>query len=54
MLNHYPHILDAHLNLAVTHSELCKEAEAHTESAEVLRINPQPSSEIHKQRIIVL
>jgi len=50
-LSHYPNILDAHLALAAVYSELGKEAEARTEAAEVLRLNPQFSLEIHKQRV---
>jgi adenylate cyclase len=47
----YPNILGAHLTLAAVYSELSKEAEARAEAAEVLRINPQFSLEIHKQRV---
>jgi len=36
--------------LAAIYSELGKEAEARTEAAEVLRLNPQFSLEVHKQR----
>ena len=49
-LIHYPNILGAHLTLAAVYSELDKEAEARAEAAEVLRINPQFSLEVHKQR----
>jgi adenylate cyclase len=49
-LTHYPNILGAHLTLAAVYSELGKEAEARAEAAEVLRINPQFSLEVHKQR----
>jgi tetratricopeptide (TPR) repeat protein len=49
-LARYPNILGAHLTLAAVYSELGREAEARTEAAEVLRINPQFSLEIHKQR----
>jgi len=49
-LTRYPNILSAHLTLAVVYSELGKEAEAQAEAAEVLRINPQFSLEVHKER----
>jgi adenylate cyclase len=42
--------LGAHLTLAAVYSELGKEAEARAEAAEVLRLNPQFSLEVHKQR----
>ncbi len=50
-LTHYPNILGAHLTLAAVYSELGREAEAQAEAAEVLRINPQFSLEVHKQRV---
>jgi adenylate cyclase len=50
-LTRYPNILGAHLNLAAVYSELGKEAEARAEAAEVLRITPRFSLEIHKQRM---
>jgi adenylate cyclase len=50
-LTRYPHILDAHLTLAAVYSELGKEAEARAEAAEVLRINPKFSLEVHKERV---
>ena len=46
----YLHILGAHLTLAAVYSELSKEVEARDEAAEVLRLNPQFSLEVHKQR----
>jgi tetratricopeptide (TPR) repeat protein len=49
-LSRYPDILGAHLTLAAVYSELGREAEARAEAAEVLRINPKFSLEIHKQR----
>jgi len=49
-LTHYPNILGAHLTLAAVYSELSKEAEARAEAAEVLRLNPHFSLEVHKQR----
>ncbi len=50
-LTHYPNILGSHLTLAAVYSELDREAEARAEAAEVLRINPQFSLEVHKQRV---
>jgi adenylate cyclase len=50
-LSRYPKILLAHLMLAAVYSELGKAAEARAEAAEVLRINPQYSLEVHKQRV---
>jgi tetratricopeptide (TPR) repeat protein len=49
-LSRYPNILGPHLTLAAVYSELSREAEAQTEVAEVLRINPKFSLEVHKQR----
>jgi adenylate cyclase len=49
-LTHYPNFLGAHLILAAVYSELGKEAEAQAEATEVLRINPQFSLEVHKER----
>jgi tetratricopeptide (TPR) repeat protein len=49
-LSRYPNILKPHLTLAAVYSELGKEAEAQAEAAEVLRLNPKFSLEIHKQR----
>jgi adenylate cyclase len=50
-LTHYPNILGAHLTLAAVYSELEKEAEARAEAAEVLRLNPQFSLEVHRERV---
>jgi adenylate cyclase len=50
-LTHYPNILGAHLTLAAVYSELSREAEARAEAAEVLRLNPKFSLEVHKQRV---
>lgn len=50
-LSRYPNNLGAHLTLAAVYSELSREAEARAEAAEVLRINPNFSLEIHKQRV---
>jgi TolB-like protein/Flp pilus assembly protein TadD len=49
-LTRSPDILGAHLTLAAVYSELGKEAEARTEAAEVLRLNPQFSLEVHRKR----
>jgi hypothetical protein len=50
-LSRYPNILSAHLTLAAVYSELGREAEAQTEAAEVLRLNPNFSLEVHTQRM---
>ena len=50
-LTRYPNILGAHLTLAAVYSELGKETEARAEAAEVLRINPKFSLEVHKERV---
>src|SRR5581483_6497535 len=50
-LSRYPNILGAHLMLAAVYSEVGKEAEAHAEATEVLRLNPKFSLEVHKQRM---
>jgi adenylate cyclase len=50
-LGRYPNILHAHMTLAAAYSELGREAEARAEATEVLRINPQFSLEVHKQRV---
>jgi predicted Zn-dependent protease len=49
-LTRYPNILGAHLGLAAAYSELGKDAEARAEAAEVLRINPNYSLEVARQR----
>jgi TolB-like protein/DNA-binding winged helix-turn-helix (wHTH) protein/Flp pilus assembly protein TadD len=49
-LTRHPNRLQAHLILAAVYSELGREAEARAEAAEVLRINPNFSLEIHRQR----
>jgi adenylate cyclase len=49
-LSRYPNILGAHLTLAAVYSELGRAAEARAEAAEVLRLNPQFSLEVHRQR----
>jgi adenylate cyclase len=43
--------LGTHLTLAAVYSELGKEAEAQAEAAEVLRLNPKFSLEVHKERV---
>jgi len=50
-LSRYPNFLPAHLTLAVVYSEVGQAAEARAEAAEVLRLNPQFSIEVHKQRM---
>ncbi len=49
-LTRYPNILGAHLTLAAVYSELGRAAETRAEAAEVLRLNPQFSLEVHRQR----
>jgi adenylate cyclase len=49
-LRRYPHWLTAHLTLAAAYSELGKDAEAQAAAAEVLRINPNFSLAVHKER----
>jgi tetratricopeptide (TPR) repeat protein len=50
-LSRYPNILPAHLMLAAVYSELGQTAEAQKEAAEVLRLNPNFSLAVHKQRM---
>jgi tetratricopeptide (TPR) repeat protein len=50
-ISRYPNILHIHLMLATVYSELSQDAKARAEAAEVLRINPQFSLEVHKQRM---
>lgn len=50
-LSRYPNRLDVHLMLAAVYSELGQAAEARAEAAEVLRLNPNFSLEVHKQRM---
>src|SRR5689334_17624096 len=50
-LSRYPNFLPAHLMLAAVYSELGQAAEARAEAAEVLRINPNFSLEVHRQRM---
>jgi len=49
-LTRHPNRLQAHLVLAAVYSELGREAEARAEGEEVLRLNPNFSLEIHRQR----
>jgi adenylate cyclase len=50
-LSRCPNRLDIHLALAAVYSELGQAAEARAEAAEVMRINPKFSLEVHKQRM---
>jgi adenylate cyclase len=50
-LSRYPNRLDIHLMLAVVYSELGQAAKARVEAAEVLRLNPNFSLEVHRQRM---
>jgi tetratricopeptide (TPR) repeat protein len=50
-LSRYPNILVAHLMLAAVYSEVGQAAEAQAEAAEVLRLNPNFSLEVHQQRM---
>src|SRR5438552_1863098 len=50
-LSRYPNFLPTHLMLAAVYSELGQAAEARAEAAEVLRLNPQFSLAVHRQRM---
>jgi TolB-like protein/Tfp pilus assembly protein PilF len=50
-LSRYPNMLSAHLTLAAVYSELGQTAEAQKEAAEVLRLNPNFSLTVHRQRM---
>jgi tetratricopeptide (TPR) repeat protein len=50
-ISRYPNILGAHLTLTAVYSELGQAAEARAEIAEVLRLNPKFSLEVHKERM---
>jgi adenylate cyclase len=52
-LTRYPSRLDIHLTLAAVYSELDQDAEARTEVAEVLRLNPKFSLEVHQERVSI-
>ena len=49
-VSRHPHILHAHLALALALSEVGREEEAHTAAAEVLRISPAFSLGVLRQR----
>jgi adenylate cyclase len=49
-LSRYPNHLGPHLTLVAVYGELGKEEEAQAEAAEVLRLNPKFSLEVHKGR----
>jgi TolB-like protein/Flp pilus assembly protein TadD len=49
-LSRYPNILPYRLVLAAVYSELGQTAQAQAEAAEVLRLNPNFSLEVHRQR----
>jgi tetratricopeptide (TPR) repeat protein len=50
-LSYTPLDLGIHVLLAATYSELGQGEEARAEAAEVLRLNPRFSLEVHKQRV---
>jgi len=50
-LSRYPNLLYGHVWLAAVYNELGQAAEARAEVAEVLRLNPKFSLEVHKQRV---
>lgn len=50
-LNRYPNSLPAHLALVTVYSDMGQDAEARKEAAEVLRLNPKFSLEVHKERM---
>jgi tetratricopeptide (TPR) repeat protein len=50
-LSRYPNRLPEHLMLAAVYNELGQDAEAQKEAAEVLRLNPNFSLAVHKQRM---
>ena len=52
-LSRYPNILPVHVTLAAVYSELGQNAEARAEVAEVLRLNPNFSLDVHKQRTLI-
>jgi TolB-like protein/DNA-binding winged helix-turn-helix (wHTH) protein/Tfp pilus assembly protein PilF len=51
LLQQSPNFLTSHLQLADIYSQLGREAEAQTAATEVMRINPQFSLEVHKERV---
>jgi len=50
-LSRNPNFLPAHFGLAVIYSEMGREEEARAEVAEILRINPNYSLEVARQRV---
>jgi adenylate cyclase len=50
-LSRYPNRLDIHLMLAAVYSELGQASEARAEAAEILRLNPKFSLEVHRERV---
>ncbi len=50
-LTQYPNLLGTHLFLTAVYSELGQTGEAQKEAAEVLRLNPKFSLEVHRQRM---
>jgi tetratricopeptide (TPR) repeat protein len=50
LLQQFPNSLPSHLQLADIYSHLGRETEAQAAAAEVLRLNPNFSLEVHKQR----
>jgi adenylate cyclase len=53
LLQQFPNFLVSHLYLADIYSHLGREIEAQAAAAEVLRLNPKFSLEVHKQRVPV-
>jgi TolB-like protein/DNA-binding winged helix-turn-helix (wHTH) protein/Tfp pilus assembly protein PilF len=51
MLQQFPNSLGFHLQLADIYSQLGRETEAQAAATEVLRLNPQFSLEVHKERV---
>ncbi len=51
VLRVYPHRIGTHLLLAAVYSEVGRDQEARAEAAEVLRLNPKFSLEVHRQRM---
>ena len=51
-INASPHYLPSHVNLAAIYSELGREEEARAEAAEILRISPNFSLEVWRQKAL--
>ena len=51
VLSRNPHFVPAHAQLLVAYSEAGQEAEAQAEAAEILRLSPQFSLEVWRQRL---